>query len=115
MVRFSLQRLLDLKFEIAWSDALVHDIGPASSVTASSPLLIIRLMDIRVRDKPSGARLLWRRRRIWIRVAGKGTERGIYFARIDPAYTYSLCRKGCVNPSPWVGGWDFVELFFLTS
>jgi hypothetical protein len=73
------------------------------------------LMDVRVRDKPGGARLLWRRRRIRIRVAGKGTEQGIYFARIDPAYIYSLCRKGRVNPSPRVGRWDFVELFSLTS
>jgi hypothetical protein len=50
--------------EIAWSKALVYDIGPASRVTACSPLLIIKLMDIRVMDKPVGARLPWWRRRI---------------------------------------------------
>ncbi len=90
--------------EIAWSNALVYDIGPASRVTANFPLLVIKLMDIRVRDKPGGARLLWWRRRIRICVAGKGSERGI-FARIDPAYSYiySLYSKGRV------------ELFFLTS
>jgi hypothetical protein len=70
------------------------------------------MMDIRVRDKPGGARLRWWRRGFRIRVAGKGTERGI-FAGIAPAYIYSLYSKGRVNPSPRVGGWDFVELFFL--
>jgi hypothetical protein len=80
---------------------------PASRVSASSLLLMTKLRDARVRDKPRGAQLHWRRRRLRIRVAGKGAERGI-FVRIDLAYIYLLYRKGRVNPSPRVGGWDIL-------
>ncbi len=80
---------------------------PVSRVSASCRLLVAKLRDARVRDKPGSARLHWRRHSLRIRVAGKGAERGI-FVRIDLAYIYSLYTKGHVNPSPRVGGWDIL-------
>ena len=71
--------------EIAWSDALVYDIGLLVEFPSSSRFLVAKLRDTRVRDKLGGARLRWRRRRLRMRVAGKGAERGI-FVRIDLAY-----------------------------
>ncbi len=88
--------------EIAWSTAQVLRHWLACRVSAKSSVIGTKFRDTRVRDKPGGARLRWRRRRFRIRVAGKGAERCI-FVRFDlTTYTRPI-EKGRVNPSP--GGW----------